>query len=209
MKRIAFSFVLAVLCLRVPFAAGQQLRNPGSGLSVVNTAPEGEIAALAEAKEIRVVFSESMVSLGRIPSDVNPTFFKIVPAVPGTFRWSGTTVLIFTPDPKRPLSYATTYQVTIAAGTPAASGRKLARAVTFSFITPTVRLLETRSYRRDGTVNSRMVFLLRFNQPVRPGDAARSLTATLEPHDFAPPQFSSDDQVRLSATERKKSTTTR
>ena len=201
MKRIALAFVLAVLCLRVPFADARQLRSPDPGLTVVSTAPEGEVASLAEAKEIRVIFSEPMVSLGRIPAEVHPAFFKITPAVPGTFRWSGTTVLIFTPDPKRPLSYATTYQVTIAAGTPSASGRKLARAVTFSFTTPTVRLLQTRWYRQGGTVNGRMVLLLRFNQPVRATDIAASLSAALEPHAFDPPAFSADEQSRLVAVD--------
>ena len=199
MKRIVFALVLAVLCFRVSFADARQLRTSDPGLTVVSSAPEGEVASLAEAKEIRVVFSEPMVNLGRIPPEVNPPFFKIAPAVPGTFRWSGTTVLIFTPDPKRPLAYATTYQVTIAAGTQAASGRKLARAATFSFTTPTVRLLQTRWYRQDGTVNGRMVVLLRFNQPVRSADVEPSLSATLWPHPFSPPAFTADEQARLTA----------
>jgi alpha-2-macroglobulin len=199
MKRIAFALVLAVLCLRVSNADARQLRTSDPGLTVVSTAPEGEVASLAEAKEIRIVFSEPMVNLGRIPSEVNPPFVKITPAVPGTFRWSGTTVLIFTPDPKRPLSYATTYQVTISAGTQAASGRKLARTVTSSFTTPTVRLLQTRWYRQGGTVNGRMVVLLRFNQPVRPVDVAASLSAALEPHPFTTPTFTAEEQSRLAS----------
>jgi uncharacterized protein YfaS (alpha-2-macroglobulin family) len=199
MTRFSAVLVLAALCLCAPAADARQLRTPDTGLAVVSTAPQGEVASLAEANEIRVVFSESMVSLGRIPSEVHPAFFKISPAVPGTFRWSGTTVLIFTPDPKRPLSYATNYQVTIASGTTAASGRKLASAVTFSFTTPTVRLLQTRWYRRGGTVDGKLVVLLRFNQPVRPSDVAASLSASLEPHEWKPPVFSSDEQSRLIA----------
>jgi alpha-2-macroglobulin len=201
MKRIAFVLVLAALCLRVPSADARQLRTSNPGLTVVSTAPEGEVASLAEAKEIRIVFSEPMVNLGRIPSVVNPPFVKISPTVPGAFRWSGTTVLIFTPDPKRPLSYATTYQVTIAAGTQAASGRKLARAVTFSFTTPTVRLLQTQWYRQGGTVDGRMLVVLRFNQPVRAADVAANLSAALEPHDFVPPVFTADEQARLTSIE--------
>ncbi len=201
MKSISELFFLALLCLHAPAADARQVRAPESGLTVVSTAPEGEVASLAEAKEIRVVFSEPMVSLGRIPSDVHPPFFKIAPAVPGTFRWSGTTVLIFTPDPKL-LAYATNYQVTIAAGTASASGRTLARAVTFSFTTPTVRLLQTRWYRRGGTIDGRMVILLRFNQPVRSTDIAASLTASLEPHDWKPPVFSLDEEARLIAIDR-------
>src|SRR4026209_2520290 len=98
MKRIVFALLLAVLCLGASPADARQLRTSDPGLTVVNTAPEGEVASLAEAKEIRVVFSEPMVNLGRIPSEVHPPFVRISPAVAGTFRWSGTTVLIFTPD---------------------------------------------------------------------------------------------------------------
>ena len=142
-----------------------------------------------------------MVTLGRIPADVRPAFFQISPAVSGTFRWSGTTLLIFTPDPKRPLAYSTNYQVTIAAGATAVSGRKLARAMTFSFTTPTVRLLQTNWYRRGGTSDGRMVVLLRFNQPIRTGDVAASLSAALEPHEWTPPAFSTDEQTRLTAVD--------
>jgi hypothetical protein len=200
MKPTSAVVFLAVLCLRA-WPADAQLRPPDAGLTIVSTAPQGEVASLAEANEIRVVFSEPMVTLGRIPAEVRPAFFKISPAAPGAFRWSGTTLLIFTPDPKRPLAYATTYQVTIAAGATAASGRKLARAVTFSFTTPTVRLLQTRWYRRGGTSDGRMVVLLRFNQPVRPGDVAASLSASLEPHEWKPPAFSTDEQARLTAVD--------
>ena len=102
MKRIVEVIVLAVLCLHASPADARQLQRSDPGLTVVSTAPEGEVASLAEVNEIRVVFSEPMVALGRIPTDVRPAFFRISPAVPGTFRWSGTTVLIFTPDPKKP-----------------------------------------------------------------------------------------------------------
>ncbi len=167
-----------------------------TALTVVSYGPEGEIASLEEANEIRVVFSEPMVTLGRIPERLRPAFFRITPAVEGTFRWSGTTVLIFTPDPKRPLPYATRYQVTIA-NAAAASGRRLAKPVTFSFTTPTVRLLDTRWYRRGGTVAGPMVVMLRFNQPVKPADLAKHLSAALQPHDWASPWFSQEEQAQL------------
>ena len=201
MKRTSAVFFLAVLCLCTWSAEAQQPRRPDSGLTIVSTAPQGEVASLAEANEIRVVFSEPMVTLGRIPAEVRPAFFKISPAVSGTFRWSGTTLLIFTPDQKRPLAYATNYQVTIAAGATAASGRKLARTVTFSFTTPTVRLLQTSWYRRGGTSDGRMLVILRFNQPIRIGDVAASLSAALEPHEWKPPASSTDEQARLTAVD--------
>ena len=67
-------------------------------LRVVSSGPTGEIADIAQANEVRVVFSEPMVTLGRIPEPVTAPFFQITPAVRGTFRWSGTTILIFTPE---------------------------------------------------------------------------------------------------------------
>ncbi len=39
---------------------------------MVSAGPTGEVASLAEANEIRIVFSEPMVALGRIPSAVRP-----------------------------------------------------------------------------------------------------------------------------------------
>src|SRR2546423_9437506 len=86
-------------------------------LTVVKAGPVGEIATLAEANEIRVVFSEPMIVLGKIPKGLVVPWFHVAPAIKGTYRWSGTTTLIFTPDPKTPLPFATEYEVTIDAVT--------------------------------------------------------------------------------------------
>jgi alpha-2-macroglobulin len=168
-------------------------------LTIVNTGPQGQLADLAQANEIRIVFSEPMVTLGRIPSPVTASFVRIEPAIPGTYRWSGTTILIFTPDPKRPLPYATSYDVTVDTTATAVSGRRLARPETFRFTTPTVRLRSTTWYRRGGTVDGAMVVLLRFNQPVKPQDVTAHLTASLERHEWNPPSFTSEEQTRLRA----------
>ena len=72
-----------------------------------------------------MVFSEPMVALGRVPARPQAGVLHITPAVAGTFRWSGTTILIFTPA--KPLPLATKYDVTIEAGAAAVSGRKLRR----------------------------------------------------------------------------------
>ena len=166
-------------------------------LTVLRSSPQGEIAGLDEANEIRIVFSEPMVALGRIPDRVTAPFVRITPAIQGTFRWSGTTILIFTPDPKQPLPFATTYEVRVGTDARAVSGRTLAQPVTFRFTTPTVKLLRTISYRRDGTVNSPMVVLMRFNQPVRSADVSAALSAALEPHEWNPPSFTPPALARL------------
>ncbi|MCC6991044.1 MAG: Ig-like domain-containing protein, partial [Acidobacteria bacterium] len=185
-------------CSLVLMAASAAAQAPAA-LTVVRTGPEGALSSLAQANEIRIVFSEPMVTLGRIPTPVTAPFVRIRPAVPGTFRWSGTTILIFTPDPTQPLPYATTYTVTVDPTAVAVSKRALARPVTFRFTTPTVKLLQTNWYRRGGTVNGAMVVLLRFNQPVRGRDIAAHLTAALEPHGFTPPAFTKDEEARLTA----------
>src|SRR5262249_31045249 len=80
-----------------------------AALTVVQSGPTNEIQNLREANEIRIVFSEPMVVLGRIPDPVTAPFVTIRPAIQGTFRWSGTTILIFTPDPSAKLPNATQY----------------------------------------------------------------------------------------------------
>jgi uncharacterized protein YfaS (alpha-2-macroglobulin family) len=186
----------AVVLLLVSGGAAAAQTGPPS-LRVLRAGPTGEIATLSEANEIRVVFSEPMVAVGRIPERVVAPFFRVTPAIPGAFRWSGTTILIFTPDAKRPLPYATKYDVTIDPTATAVSGRRLARAHRFSFTTPTVRLLNTNWYRRGGRAGAPMVILLRFNQPVRPADVAPHIAARLQQHDWDVPELTPEGIERL------------
>ena len=168
-------------------AATVSLAAQAPALTVLRAAPSGEIANLAEANEIRIVFSEPMVTLGRIPSPVVAPFVRIDPAIAGTFRWSGTTILIFTPDPKQRLPFATEYRVTIDRTARAVSGRQLAAPYSFTFTTPTVRVLAIDHYRRDGRFDRPEVFLLRFNQPVQAGAILQHLDARAEPHQWSTP----------------------
>lgn len=191
MGRLWFAILTMTFALT---AAGQE-----PPLKIVNAGPRGALSRIEQANEIRVVFSEPMVPLGRIPDQVTAPFFQISPRVKGSFRWSGTTILIFTPDPQSPLAFATKYTVTIEAGAASASGRKLVAAQSFQFTTPTVRLLRTDSYRRGGTVEQPILLLLRFNQPVRAQDVVAHLTAVTERHDWNPPSFSPEEMNRLRA----------
>ncbi len=175
--------------------AASPLRTP---LRIVSAGPSGEVAAVEEANEVRVVFSESMVPLGRVPAKLGPSFFHISPALDGTFRWSGTTILIFTPARKLPL--ATKYDVRIDASAAAESGRRLDRPYSFTFTTPTARLLQTHWYRPGGRFDRPPVIVLRFNQPIKPEDVAAHVTAALQPHPFEPPAFSPMATARLRAS---------
>ena len=189
--------VMVVSLFVAPLPARAQAGSTARALTVVSAGPTGEVASLAEANEVRLVFSEPMVTLGRIPSPVRAPFFSISPAVAGTFRWSGTTILVFTPDAKKPLPFATRYTVTVGAGATAVSGRALARPYTFEFTTPTTKLLQTHWYRRGGKAGAQMVMVLKFNQRVRSADVLAHLTAAFERHDWDAPVLPASANTRL------------
>ncbi|HET9266053.1 MAG TPA: alpha-2-macroglobulin family protein [Vicinamibacterales bacterium] len=193
--RVIPSLMVLLLAL-LSTSAAAQTASPQT-LTVVSGGPSGELSALSEVNEIRIVFSEPMVTLGRIPARVTAPFVRVVPEIPGTFRWSGTTILIFTPDPSRPLAFATRYEVTVETTAVAVSGRRLSQPHSFSFVTPTVKLLQTSWYRRNGRADASIVVLMRFNQRVRPDDVLAHLSARFEPHAWAPPGFSAAIAARL------------
>jgi uncharacterized protein YfaS (alpha-2-macroglobulin family) len=176
-------------------------RVAAQALSVVSSGPTGEVASLEQASEIRVVFSEPMVSLGRIPDPVSAPFFRIRPAVRGSFRWSGTTILIFTPDHDNPLPYATTFEITIAAEATAISGRTLAAPYRFRFTTPTVRLLNTNWIRRTGRYDAPVQIFLRFNQAVNPALVLPHLSTRYERHPFDAPVMPPEGIARLNQSD--------
>ena len=194
MKRSSFALAWALV-----FLFASTLKAQTSALTVVSTAPQGETTTREETNEIRIVFSEPMVTLGKIPEKVVAPFVRISPAITGTFRWSGTTILIFTPA--RPLPFATTYDVTVDTTATAVNGRKLAKPVSFRFTTPTVRLEEVQWYRRGGTVDGRIVLLLTFNQPVRSADIAAALSARFEPHPWEAPTLTPEQVTVLKAAD--------
>src|SRR5687768_3345429 len=113
MKRLSFACVWIFLCLFATTVNAQSLE-------IVSIAPDGDLTSLQHANEIRIVFSEPMVTLGKIPDQVRAPFVRITPAVSGSFRWSGTTILIFTPE--RPLPLSTRYEVTVDTTAAAVSG---------------------------------------------------------------------------------------
>ncbi len=166
-------------------------------LTVVSAGPNGELQQLQQADEIRVVFSEPMVPLGRVPSNPAPAWIRIIPAIAGTFRWSGTTILVFTPTAPPP--YATTYRVTMDATAESVAGRRLRAPFSFAFTTPTVRMTSVRWARRGGRFDDPVTLAVSFNQPVRSADVLAHLAVRYRPQDFQPPQFTSQERARLAA----------
>ena len=204
-SRWPFQFRAVLLCsvLVLLTAAADAFAQAGAAqrapLRVVSAGPTGEIASAEEANEIRVVFSEPMIAVGAVPPRLRPSFFRITPAVTGTFRWSGTTILILTPAKRLPL--ATKYDITIDASATALSGRKLASPYTFSFITPTARLLSTNWYRPNGRFDASPIVVLRFNQPVQPAAVLPHIRGRFENHPFDAPVIDRAAQARLRASD--------
>ncbi|HEX8255286.1 MAG TPA: alpha-2-macroglobulin family protein [Thermoanaerobaculia bacterium] len=183
MKRIALSFLL--FFLTIPTFAASTLR-------VISVGPVGETATLAEANEIRIVFSEPMVAVGKIPQPVTAPFLKIEPAVKGTLRWSGTTTLIFTPE--KSLPYATEFAVTIDKTAKAVSGNTLDQPYRWTFTTPTIRLMRTDWYRR---ANGAVVIGLWFNQPVDSKVLAAHIKLRTQSHELELPPVPKDGEAKV------------
>ena len=192
---------LGFLILGLLFVLSPQLFSQSAQLRVLDAAPRAELNQIQEANEIRVVFSEPMVALGRVPSNPSPPWIRIAPAIPGTFRWSGTTILIFTPDPARPLPFSTQYTVTIDATAASDAGRQLGTPFTFSFTTPTPRLTSMRWYRRDDRFDRPVVLMLDFNQRVRAADVVAHTRLRYQPREFDAPELSAAERTRLTATD--------
>jgi hypothetical protein len=172
-----------------------------TALTVQSAGPNGEIQQLDDANEIRVIFSEPMVPLGRIPSNPTPSWIHIQPAIKGTYRWSGTTILIFTPDTATPLPYATRYTVTIDAAAVSDGGHALGAPFTFSFTTPTVRMLSARWGRKTDRASDPVQLAVTFNQRVRPEDVVAHLTVRYQAHEWDTPEFSDEERARMAAAD--------
>lgn len=195
MRRRSATLLALVLCL-AGAAAALMARAPAA-LTIVSAGPTGEVAQLQDANEIRVIFSEPMIALGRAPADGPPPWIQLSPATAGTWRWSGTTILIFSPATANP--YATTYTVTISGAAASAAGQTLGTPYSFSFTTPTVRLLSARWARQGARFDTRAALALTFNQPVRPADVAAHVTARFAAHDVRTPDLTPAERARMAS----------
>ena len=97
--------------------------------------PEGEVPL---APELSITFSQPMVAVTSQDdaASVQPVVLK--PQPKGTWRWIGTRTIVFDPEIRFP--QATTYTVTVPAGTKSATGETMAAAKTFTFETRYARV---------------------------------------------------------------------
>jgi hypothetical protein len=188
------------LIASVVLASVAALASQTAELTIVNAGPAGELQELPQALEIRIVFSEPMVPLGRVPSNPTPPWIHITPSMPGVFRWSGTTTLLFNPD-QSTLPFGTRYQVTVDAGVESVAGRRLRAPYTLTFITPTVRLRAITWARRNDRIGDPVTVALTFNQPVRPSDVLAHLAARFRVLQPDMPSVTDAERARMLASD--------
>ncbi|HEX5071114.1 MAG TPA: MG2 domain-containing protein [Vicinamibacterales bacterium] len=188
------------LIASVVLASAASLASQTAELTIVNAGPNGELQELPQALEIRIVFSEPMVPLGRVPSNPTPAWVHITPSIPGVFRWSGTSTLLFNPE-QSTLPFGTKYQVTVDAGAESVAGRRLRAPYTLTFTTPTVRLRGITWARRNDRATDPVTVALMFNQPVRANDVLAHLVARFSAHEPRVPEMTSAERARLLASD--------
>lgn len=142
-------------------------------LEVLRFAPEGEIPI---APFISITFNQPMVPLTTLTELAEKDVPVIVePRLPGTWRWLGTKTLTFEYDSDLidRLPKATEYRVTVPAGTKSLSGGELATDVTWTFKTPTVKVVQTFPYDRPQPLEP--LFFVVFDQRIDPAAVLKTV----------------------------------
>jgi uncharacterized protein YfaS (alpha-2-macroglobulin family) len=145
-------------------------------LEVLKFGPEG---AVDIAPHLQVTFNQPMVPITSTEELARrPVPIHMSPSPKGRWRWLGVNTAAFTPEATGRadrFAMASSYTVEIPAGTRSQTGGKLAKAVRWSFHTPTV--LMTDSVPTGSSTQLKAVVVLVFNQNINP--AAVLATTTL------------------------------
>ena len=140
MIRASLGGLLTVLAL-IPVSARAQ----APALTIVSSGPQGEIANLEEANEIRIVFSEPMVALGRIPAQADGAVREDLAGHPRRVPMVGHDHPDLHAGPEAPAALrddATTSRSTRRRHRGERTEARPSRS-RFRFTTPTVKLLQT------------------------------------------------------------------
>ncbi len=183
--------ILAVLaaCLpgaRSPEAPPRSLEVQGDPAARVNDAafavafgaPQG---AVREPSEVTLLFNRPMRPLEVAGQEEAASPARITteagPAPRGVWRWLGTSGLVFVPEGHLP--NATSYVVTVPAGTRALSGEALEAPFTMAFSTPRPQVVDLQPSSGDTHLAPGQTFEVRFDQGVDPREVERVTTLTV------------------------------
>lgn len=141
---------------------------PSGPVQVAFAAPRGSTTS---PSEVSLSFDRPMRALG--PEAVGVPV-SLAPTVDGRWEWLGTRAVRFTP--KAPLPAATSFVVTVPAGTRALDGTVLASAFTQSFTTPLPTVVRVTPRADEGGVEPGQKVRLWFNQDVADAEISRAVT---------------------------------
>lgn len=165
-------------------------------LEVLRHSPEGDVPL---APQLSVTFSQPMVavtSLAELAAGDVPV--RLTPQPPGRWRWVGTKTLLFVPEGRFPM--ATSYQVSVPAGTRSATGAQaLAKASTWSFATPPPQL--KTKYPEGGPQRRDALVFLEFDQRINTAAVLRTIklssgTTNLNVREATAQEIEADETVR-------------
>ena len=164
-------------------------------LHLVLASPKGQLRLVTKSTELRWVFDRPIVALSTIDqrtgqvsgqaqgktqttiaalANADPKkYVQIEPAVDGSFRWSSTRVLTFTPSNKLPAS--THFEVKLS-GVTALDGTTLATPIDSSFDTPRVNCTQYGTDKAWNTGRANGAVLVTCDQPVDGADVAAHVT---------------------------------
>ncbi len=131
-------------------------------LEVLRVVPEGEVDF---APELTVTFNQPMIALTTHAASAQNIPVKLSPTPAGNFRWLGTRTLAFTPKTRFPM--ASEYTVEVLAGTRAADGSVLSKAVIQHFKTPAPKLVEMTPQDAKTPMSRTPVAFARFDQAIK------------------------------------------
>lgn len=185
-----------------PAADAPVVTVPSVPLQVLRFQPEGDVAL---APYVAITFDQPMVPVGTVgqvaAQDVPVT---ISPALDGAWQWIGTRTLRFDYSGGLidRLPMATTYTVTVPAGTESATGNELTEEVSFAFATPPPTV---QSFAPEGeSLRLDQLFVASFDQRIDP--AAALATISLKAGDDGVPlrlataaEIEADDLARNTA----------
>lgn len=163
-KTIEIAFPAAGTVVKEAVASGP--------LHVVRYAPEGSVPLVPE---LSITFSQTMTALSSQEDAAANVPVRLNPQPPGKWRWLGTKTLVFKPDGRFPM--ATTYVVTVPAGTRAANGSELTSEKSWSFTTPPPSVKATFPSSDNPQPRDALMFI-EFDQRIDPVEVLRAIKVT-------------------------------
>ncbi len=152
----------------VKFPADEQRANPNVGdaknpLEVLRYSPQGNVPFVSD---LSVTFSQPMVAVTSQEEAAKSVPVTLSPDVKGKWRWLGTKTLIF--DSETRFQQSTKYTAMIPAGTKSALGQSLQKGISWTFSTPTAKVVQ--SYPQNQTTTRDVPMFVAFDQNINAAD---------------------------------------